>query len=55
MELPVRLQLSAISSRSCSFERRGGYCFEHNLLFKAVLEAMDFAVTPLAARRVVGA
>lgn len=48
MERPVRLQLSDIEQKLV-VERRGGYCFEHNLLFKAVLEAMDFKVTPLAA------
>jgi N-hydroxyarylamine O-acetyltransferase len=30
--------------------RRGGYCFEHNTLFAAVLESLGFAVTRLAAR-----
>ncbi|MEO6394974.1 MAG: arylamine N-acetyltransferase [Devosia sp.] len=49
MELPVRLQLSDLEQKLI-VERRGGYCFEHNLLFKAVLEAMDFTVKPLAAR-----
>lgn len=29
---------------------RGGYCFEHNLLFAAVLERAGFAVTRLAGR-----
>lgn len=29
---------------------RGGYCFENNRLFQAVLEALDFRVVPLAAR-----
>lgn len=29
---------------------RGGYCFEHNLLLKHVLEAIGFQVTGLAAR-----
>jgi N-hydroxyarylamine O-acetyltransferase len=29
---------------------RGGYCFEHNTLFAAVLESVGFAVTRLAAR-----
>ena len=29
---------------------RGGYCFEHNTLFAAVLEAVGFSVTRLAAR-----
>lgn len=53
MELPVRLQLSDIEQKLL-VERRGGYCFEHNLLFKAVLESMDYPVTPLAAS-VIGA
>lgn len=48
MELPVRLQLSDLEQKLI-VERRGGYCFEQNLLFKAVLEAMDFTVTALAA------
>lgn len=48
MDLPVRLQLSDIEQKLL-VERRGGYCFEHNLLLKAVLETMDFNVTPLAA------
>ena len=30
--------------------RRGGYCFEQNLLFSAVLEQLGFAVTRLLAR-----
>jgi N-hydroxyarylamine O-acetyltransferase len=48
MDLPVRLQLSDIEQKLL-IERRGGYCFEHNLLLKAVLESMDFKVTPVAA------
>lgn len=31
-------------------DQRGGYCFEHNLLFAAVLERLGYAVTRLAAR-----
>src|SRR5690606_17899897 len=31
-------------------ERRGGYCFEHNLLFMRVLADLDFVVRPLLAR-----
>jgi N-hydroxyarylamine O-acetyltransferase len=34
--------------------RRGGWCFEHNVLFKAVLEAVGYEVTPLVARVVWG-
>ena len=48
MELPVRLGLSDLEQKLI-VERRGGYCFEHNLLLKANLESMDFGVTPLAA------
>ena len=48
MELPVRLQLSDLEQKLL-IERRGGYCLEHNLLLKAVLEAMDFKVTALGA------
>lgn len=31
-------------------ERRGGYCFEHNLMFKRILEDLDYSVRPLLAR-----
>ncbi len=48
MELPVRLQLSDIEQKLL-IERRGGYCLEHNLLLKAVLESMDYTVTAVAA------
>jgi N-hydroxyarylamine O-acetyltransferase len=30
--------------------RRGGYCFEHNTLFHAVLSELGFEVTPMEAR-----
>jgi N-hydroxyarylamine O-acetyltransferase len=48
MERPVRLQLSDIEQKLLN-ERRGGYCLEHNLLFRAVLESMDFKVTTVGA------
>ena len=48
MERPVRLQLSDIEQKLLN-ERRGGYCLEHNLLFRAVLESMDFKVTTIGA------
>jgi N-hydroxyarylamine O-acetyltransferase len=35
-------------------ERRGGYCFEQNLLLKAGLEALDARVEPMLARVRVG-
>src|SRR5262245_53551394 len=41
---PAALQLKLVSGR------RGGYCFEQNTLFRAVLEALGFRVTALAAR-----
>src|SRR5690606_22597526 len=31
-------------------KQRGGYCFEHNLLFYYVLKAIGFQVTPFPAR-----
>ncbi|MEQ1768497.1 MAG: arylamine N-acetyltransferase [Devosia sp.] len=48
MEKPVRLQLSDLEQKLI-VEKRGGYCFEQNLLFQAMLESMDFKVTPLSA------
>lgn len=46
---PVRLDLAALSAKLVG-SRRGGYCFEHNTLFKAVLERLGFRVTGLVAR-----
>lgn len=46
---PVRLDLGSIQAKLVD-SRRGGYCYEQNLLFKAALEAIGFAVTPLGAR-----
>jgi N-hydroxyarylamine O-acetyltransferase len=46
---PIRLDLESLQ-RKLVRERRGGYCFEQNLLFAAVLEAVGFRVTKLAAR-----
>jgi N-hydroxyarylamine O-acetyltransferase len=46
---PIRLDLEALQAKLVA-GGRGGYCFEHNTLFAAVLEAMGFAVTRLAAR-----
>lgn len=44
----VDLDLGAIQDKLV-IRRRGGYCFEHNLLFAAVLERAGFTVTRLAA------
>jgi N-hydroxyarylamine O-acetyltransferase len=45
----VRLDLRSIEKKLVT-DRRGGYCFEHNALFAAVLEALGFRVTTLGAR-----
>lgn len=36
-------------------QRRGGYCFEHNILFLAALTALGFSARPLLARVWLGA
>lgn len=46
---PIELTLPALE-RKLVHERRGGYCFEQNTLFLAVLEAFGFRVRPLSAR-----
>ena len=46
---PVRLDLESLQAKMVNGER-GGYCFEHNLLFAAVLERLGFSFTPLAGR-----
>jgi N-hydroxyarylamine O-acetyltransferase len=43
MGVPVRLDLANLQQKLL-FDRRGGYCLEHNLLFKAMLEELDFEV-----------
>jgi N-hydroxyarylamine O-acetyltransferase len=49
MGAPVDLDLDALQAKFVG-QRRGGYCFEQNALFKAVLEALGFQVTGLGAR-----
>jgi len=46
---PVRLDLASLEEKLVS-RRRGGWCFEQNLLFAHVLEALGFRVRRLAAR-----
>jgi N-hydroxyarylamine O-acetyltransferase len=46
---PVRLDLASLQ-RKLVTERRGGYCFEQNLLFSHVLGALGFHVMSLSAR-----
>ncbi len=50
----ISLDLEALEQKLV-MERRGGYCFEQNTLFRAVLEGLGFRVTSLAARVQVGA
>ena len=49
----VRLDLASLQAKLVA-DRRGGYCFEQNTLFRAVLEAVGFGVDALAARVRVG-
>jgi N-hydroxyarylamine O-acetyltransferase len=46
---PIRIDLASIQAKLVK-AKRGGYCFEQNRLFAAVLEAIGFRVTFLAAR-----
>ena len=46
---PVSLEPTDVFTKLVT-RRRGGYCFEQNLLFREVLEALGFQVTGLAAR-----
>jgi N-hydroxyarylamine O-acetyltransferase len=46
---PVNLDLATLQ-RKIIDEQRGGYCFEHNLLLRNVLQQLGFQVTGLAAR-----
>jgi len=49
MGSPVDLDLDALQAKFVG-QRRGGYCFEQNALFKAALDALGFQVTGLGAR-----
>ncbi|MYR43961.1 arylamine N-acetyltransferase, partial [Streptomyces sp. SID5910] len=49
------LDLSDLTAKLVHGRRRGGYCYEHNTLFAAALEALGVRVTRLTARVVVGA
>jgi N-hydroxyarylamine O-acetyltransferase len=46
---PIRLDLPSLEAKLIN-GRRGGYCFEQNLLFAGVLEQIGFRLTRLAAR-----
>jgi N-hydroxyarylamine O-acetyltransferase len=49
LKRPIRLDVYSLQAKLVA-ACRGGYCFEQNLLFAAVLRALGFAVKPLAAR-----
>jgi N-hydroxyarylamine O-acetyltransferase len=46
---PVKLDIGSLQQKLVD-SRRGGYCFEQNLLFKAALETIGFKVTGLSGR-----
>lgn len=49
MHWPVRLDTRSLQQKLVT-QRRGGYCYEHNLLLKHALERIGFRVAGLAAR-----
>lgn len=49
MGAPVRLDLPNLQQKLV-FDRRGGYCFEHNILFRSILQDLDFEVRLHGAR-----
>lgn len=53
MGVPVRLELPNLQQKLL-FDRRGGYCLEHNLLLKAMLQELDFEVSAYGARVLLG-
>ncbi|HUP29834.1 MAG TPA: arylamine N-acetyltransferase [Usitatibacter sp.] len=46
---PVKLDIASLQEKLVA-RRRGGWCFEHNLLFAHVLRAMGYRLKTLAAR-----
>lgn len=46
---PIELEPEALQ-RKLVYDRRGGYCFEHNALLLHVLDDLGFAVRPLSGR-----
>ena len=49
LKRPIALDLASLQAKLVA-GRRGGYCFEQNLLFAAVLQRLGYSVTLLAAR-----
>lgn len=46
---PIELDIGTLQAKLIG-HRRGGYCYEHDLLFAALLDQLGFAVTRLAGR-----
>jgi N-hydroxyarylamine O-acetyltransferase len=46
---PVNLDPASVQAKLVD-SQRGGYCYEHNLLFRSALQAIGFQVTGLAGR-----
>jgi N-hydroxyarylamine O-acetyltransferase len=51
---PVVLDLERLEEKMVA-NRRGGYCFEHNLLLQAALQSLGYEVAPMLARVRMGA
>lgn len=49
LKRPILIDLASLVDKLV-VKKRGGYCYEQNLLFAAVLQKLGFAFTPLAAR-----
>lgn len=49
LKRPIALDLASLQAKLVA-GRRGGYCFEQNLLYSAVLQRLGYSVTLLAAR-----
>ena len=49
LKRPIRLDLASLQEKLV-LRKRGGYCFEQNLLFASVLELLGYSVMRLAAR-----
>jgi N-hydroxyarylamine O-acetyltransferase len=49
LDRPVRLDQKSLEQKLLH-ERRGGYCFEQNLLFMRMLRSLGYEVRPIAAR-----
>jgi len=49
LRLPVKLDVESLAAKMVE-QKRGGYCFEQNLLLKYALDEMGFATTGMSAR-----